>query len=110
MVVNRFIKYKEKINMPNNNDPGARYYQDVCSDLFLKHVEEKESKTEIEEKVRYDCKDNDNHIYFNFVDGKIDELQIGDCLEKSWTVISLKDLKEAFNSFGYTFHFSNEKS
>lgn len=52
-------------------------------------------------KKRYDCKENDNHIIFEFADDRIDSLYIGDCLENSWTIIGMKDLKKALKKMGY---------
>lgn len=55
--------------------------------------------------VRYNCIENDNHIIFTFdkleSPNEIDELQIGNSLEKEWTVISFNDLVLALNEQGY---------
>lgn len=52
-------------------------------------------------KTRYDCTENDNHLYIHCEQGEIDEILVGDPLEKDWTVIGFKDLKAALASQGY---------
>ena len=54
-----------------------------------------------DKRVKYNCLENDNHFYMNFVDGKLDEFEIGDELEESWTVISFKDICEGLKKAGY---------
>ena len=43
----------------------------------------------------YECKENDNVIKIQYVDGKIDEVWFSDCIQKSWLILGAKDLKEA---------------
>lgn len=54
-----------------------------------------------EGQVRYDCTENDNHLILSLNDGELDEIQVGDVLEKSWTVIGYNDLRRALQSVGY---------
>ena len=48
------------------------------------------------EPVRYNCKENDNHIIFHEEDN---ELWFGDCLEKEWLVYGIDDIQEALITF-----------
>ena len=50
---------------------------------------------------RFDCTENDNHIlYYPEDENDLGELRVGDPLEKSWTVIGVKDMLEALKKFG----------
>jgi len=43
------------------------------------------------QKIRYDCKDNDNHLVFYFENGRLDEIHVGDVPGKSWMVIDFRE-------------------
>jgi hypothetical protein len=48
--------------------------------------------------IRYDCTENDNHFYVSTVD---EEILVGDCLEKGWLVIGIRELCEGLRRAGY---------
>lgn len=52
-------------------------------------------------RYRHNCAENDNHLVVVLEDGELDELEVGDVLEKSRTVIGAKDLREALLRSGY---------
>ena len=58
-------------------------------------------KKHIPGELRYDCRENENHFYMNFVDGKLDELLFGNELEREWVVIGFSDLVNGLEKAGY---------
>ena len=60
------------------------------------------------EKKRYDCKENDNHIYYFppeiGAEDEGGEFRIGDCLERSWIVVGEKDLLEVVKMAKVTYN------
>lgn len=49
--------------------------------------------------IRYNCKENDNHLVAGYVDGKLDEIWVGDAEGESHIVIDIKDLNRALRFF-----------
>lgn len=56
-----------------------------------------------ETRRRYRCKQNDNQILLDCVDGCLDELLIGneDNEAGGWVIVGLSDLREALGKVGY---------
>jgi hypothetical protein len=57
-----------------------------------------------EQRIEYDCKENDNTIMIEMIDGTIDELLVG-CryiADHGWSVIGVKDLTDALKMAGYS--------
>ena len=52
---------------------------------------------------KYYCKENDNHLIFVFEDEVLEEIHVGDALEKAWIIIGYKDFQEAFKNNGVEF-------
>ena len=57
----------------------------------------------VETRIRYRCKENDNQIILDSIDGWLDELMVGDedCGSGGWFIIGAKDLRAALAKVGY---------
>ena len=54
-----------------------------------------------ERQMRHDCTENENHFRMNLCDGELEEIEVGNCLEREWMVIGFKDLCEGLRKAGY---------